>query len=91
MLTMLDLDSKSEEELDLSKLRLACERLLACSEVSKVLDRVNIQADLLMEKDKLKDLRHIDGDAAIQAVFLAMYWNHKCAWEAVNKKIIMAA
>ena len=59
--------------MDLPKLRLACDELKDCADIAKVLDKVNIQADVI--GDALTRLVSIDNAPEIQAVILAMYWN----------------
>ena len=74
-LAMLDLHERVEpmEDLDMAKMKFACQKLSSPGEVLKVVETVHIVADAIDKE--LTGLRRSDGDEKIDAVIWAMYHN----------------
>ena len=77
-LTMLDLDQRVEpmENLDMAKMKFACQMLSSPAEVPKVVQTVHIVSDAI--ESELIRLRRADGDENIDAVIWAIYHNRAC-------------
>ena len=61
------------EDLDMAKLKYACQKLTSPGQVSKVVETVHIVADVIDKE--LTGLRRADGDENIDALIWAMYQN----------------
>ena len=74
-LAMLDLRARVEpiEDLDMAKMKFACQKLSSPGEVLKVVETVHIVADAIDKE--LTGLRRGDGDENIDAVVWAIYHN----------------
>ena len=77
-LRMLDLDQRVEpmENLDMAKMKFACQMLSSPAEVPKVVETVHIVSDAI--ESELIGLRRADGDENIDAVIWAIYHNQAC-------------
>ena len=74
-LAMLDLHARVEpmEDLDMAKMKFACQKLSSPGEVHKVVETVHIVADAIDKE--LTGLRRADGDENIDALIWAIYHN----------------
>ena len=74
-LAMLDLRERVEpmEDLDLAKMKFACQKLESPGEVNKLVETVHIVADVIDKE--LTGLRRADGDENIDALIWAIYQN----------------
>ncbi len=74
-LAMLDLHARCQPivNMDLAKMKYACEQLVATGDVNKVLGTISVQAETMTAE--LQGLRRVEGDAEVDSVTLALYWN----------------
>ena len=78
-LAMLDLRERVEpmEDLDLAKMKFACQKLVSPGEVNKLVETVHIVADAIDKE--LTGLRRADGDENIDAISWAIFQNQESA------------
>ncbi len=74
-LAMLDLQARCQpiQNMDLAKMKYMCEQLVASGDVNKVLGTIPVQAETMAED--LTGLRRVEGDAEVDSLTLAIYWN----------------